>query len=113
MHAICPEEPAYQKARLCWSNYYLAGGATLNNLGNGFTNDACWRRCGTTAGCLGYQFNYYNQGECQLVSNWGNGLQISGNLVMPEIAPGINIYAMDNETCPDKNVRYTYFTNNN
>lgn len=62
----------------------------------------CWRACGTTSGCIGYQLNY-NNGDCALVTNWGNGLTRNGATGMPAVYTGLNIYAMANVICPDKN----------
>ncbi len=104
-------QPAWNKQKLCWANYALnANAATLegNLLGGGYTNDECWTACGTTNGCIGYQINY-NNGNCYLVSQWDRGNLIYANTGMPAIATGVNIYAMGDYNCPDKNVVVNYF----
>lgn len=66
-------------------------------------NDQCWRACGTTATCIGYQINYSN-GDCALISNWGSGLIRNPTTTMPAIFTGVNIYAMQDVICPNKNI---------
>lgn len=101
-------EPAYQKARLCWANYGIRmdQATQIGTTITGVNNDQCWRQCGTTAGCIGYTYNF-NSVECKLYSAWG-GLILAAT-GMPNIFLANNIYAMDNERCPAKDVTYTYF----
>lgn len=104
------EEPGWPKAKLCWSNYALqtnGGGAAAGTyIGNGYTNDQCWTQCGTTGGCIGYQFDW-NDGGCYLVTAWNNGLILAEN-GMPAIYTGLSIYGMGNNVCPDKDIEYAF-----
>ena len=100
----------YQQAKLCYANYYLNTGDDDLNwdlLDGDYNNDQCWRACGTTAGCRGYQIDY-NNGNCWLVYNFGE-LDYNGVTGMPNVYTGVNIYAMANEICPDKNISQNYF----